>query len=263
MPTDAKRVDQIVQFALARAAHEDDWQQRELGPIHLIKYVYLADLAHAAAHDGETFTGTNWVFFHYGPWSAEVHSRLDPAAAGIQAIIRTFESPKSEKDGKRYSVQSPDADRLERDLEKKLPGEVTSAVRRAVASFGSDTSGLLHYVYRTAPMLRAAPNDSLDFALAPAASVAAPPTAAVEPLSRRQEKKMESQLAAAREGMRARLSKSKQVTASKSAPPRYDEIYAEGIKALDELAEVEPIRGEVEFPGDIWKSGWRDPHGGH
>ena len=52
-------------------------------------------------------------------------------------------------------------------------------------------------------------------------------------------KKMESQLAAAREGMRARLSKSKQVTASKSAPPRYDEIYAEGVKALDELAEVE------------------------
>ena len=40
---DTAKVDLLIQFALAVAAEEDALAERELGPIHLIKYVYLAD----------------------------------------------------------------------------------------------------------------------------------------------------------------------------------------------------------------------------
>jgi hypothetical protein len=43
------------------AAGQEDYGNREVGPIHLINYVYLADLAFAERHGGETFTGTSPV----------------------------------------------------------------------------------------------------------------------------------------------------------------------------------------------------------
>lgn len=54
---DQHRVDLLLQYTLVRAAQEDDWRDRELGPIHLLKYVYLADCAYAERHEGQTFTG--------------------------------------------------------------------------------------------------------------------------------------------------------------------------------------------------------------
>jgi hypothetical protein len=52
---DIKKVDQLLKYILA-AAGQADYGNREVGPIHLIKYVYLADLAFAEKHGGETFT---------------------------------------------------------------------------------------------------------------------------------------------------------------------------------------------------------------
>ena len=43
--TNHPRIDLLFQYALARAARADDFRWRELGPIHLLKYAYLADLA--------------------------------------------------------------------------------------------------------------------------------------------------------------------------------------------------------------------------
>jgi hypothetical protein len=54
---DAARVEAVLGYALAVAAQADDWRHRELGPIHLLKYLYLADVAHAKRHGGESFTG--------------------------------------------------------------------------------------------------------------------------------------------------------------------------------------------------------------
>ena len=45
---DRDRVDLLIQYALA-VAGQNDFGERELGPIHLLKYVYLGDLAHAGA----------------------------------------------------------------------------------------------------------------------------------------------------------------------------------------------------------------------
>ena len=37
--------------------------------IHLIKCVYLADLAYDKEHNGQTYTGIPWRFYHFGPWA--------------------------------------------------------------------------------------------------------------------------------------------------------------------------------------------------
>ena len=44
------RVEAVFGYALAVAAQADHPRDRELGPIHLLKYLYLADVAYAEAH---------------------------------------------------------------------------------------------------------------------------------------------------------------------------------------------------------------------
>ena len=41
---DMHKVDQLLKYVLV-AAGQEDYGNREVGPIHLVKYVYLADLA--------------------------------------------------------------------------------------------------------------------------------------------------------------------------------------------------------------------------
>jgi hypothetical protein len=53
---DINKIGQLLKYILA-AAGQEDYGNREVGPIHLIKYVYLADLAFAEKYSGETFTG--------------------------------------------------------------------------------------------------------------------------------------------------------------------------------------------------------------
>jgi hypothetical protein len=53
---DINKVDLLLKYILA-ATGQEDFGNREVGPIHLVKYVYLADLAFAEKHGGETFTG--------------------------------------------------------------------------------------------------------------------------------------------------------------------------------------------------------------
>jgi hypothetical protein len=50
---DINKVDLSLKYILA-AAEQEDYGNREVGPIHLIKYIYLADLAFAEKHTGET-----------------------------------------------------------------------------------------------------------------------------------------------------------------------------------------------------------------
>jgi len=55
--TDLNKIRQIMQYALLVAGQNDDPYERQLGPIHLVKYVYLADMEYAEYHEGQTFTG--------------------------------------------------------------------------------------------------------------------------------------------------------------------------------------------------------------
>ena len=156
---DIKRVDLLVKFILTAAGQEDPGH-RELGPIHLIKYVYLSDLIFAEKHGGETFTGVPWRFHHFGPWAPEVYRRIEPVITEVGARVRQIPSSKAEEDLIRYSLVD---ESLFNQLEPELPFILAVALKGMIHRFGDDTTSLLHHVYRTPPMLGAAPGEPLSF----------------------------------------------------------------------------------------------------
>lgn len=244
-----KNIDLVLQYALAVAGERDGYgYDRELGPIHLVKYVYLADLAYAAQHEGETFTGAPWRFHHYGPWSPEVWDRIIPALRAIGANERHFTSQYKD-DAVRWSASEP---ALMEALGGRLPFEVASSVRRAVNEFGGNTAPLLQEAYTTPPMLQTAPGEMLDFAAvldAPRAPVSPPPL--LKPISKTQlgklRKRVQERLEALRGAEAERLVQPK---------PRYDENFARGTAWLDSLAgdDLEEESGEVLVSDHVWTS---------
>lgn len=256
---DLDRIDDVMTYALCVAAERDEWD-RELGPIHLIKYVYLADLANTQ-EDGASFTGVEWEFFHFGPWSPTVHDRIEPLMLSLGVSERTFEG--AEGVGRRYRLGDA-AERL-REAERKLPVRMGLKLKRWVQEFGSDTPGLLHFVYTTAPMLRAKPRDILDLAaplpkadeLHEAAEGVDAPSAPAP--SKKAQRRRADQLAKAGEEIRARLAArvaQRGATAATDQPaPRYDEVHSDGVEWLDELAGSAPDddTGELEFDPDLWE----------
>lgn len=92
------RLDEIIQYTLIVAGQQDEYADRELGPIHLIKYTYLADIAHARHTKGESYTGVPWRFHKFGPWSYEVFDRIDSALSAVNAQRRNISHPKYEDD---------------------------------------------------------------------------------------------------------------------------------------------------------------------
>ena len=259
---DPAKVNLILQYALAVSGERDsDYgegarasREQELGPIHLVKYTYLADLAYAASHEGETYTGGNWRFHHYGPWEPEVWRQIAPAMAAIGADERHFTS-RYQDDAVRWSVRRRGlADKLER----RLPFEVARAVRNGVQEFGNDTAALLHAVYSTAPMLQAAPGENLPME----AATEGHPSPGAPPGPRGLKSLSKTHLSKLKKRVRDRLEEIKKREAENpplSPIPTYDEIFFAGRDWLDSLA-GEPIEehdGELVFDDSVWKSAAR------
>lgn len=264
---DSRKVDLVLQYALAVAGERDPlsddlgtaWKEREaavgrareLGEIHLLKYVYLADLAYAAAHAGESFTGAPWRFHHYGPYTAEVWKRIEPALQAIGACKREFQS-RYRDDVRRWSIRRP---HLAEELEPQLPFEVARAVRRAVQDYGNDTPALLHAVYSTAPMLEAAPGENLSLTAAapePAPEGVAPSVKPLRPLSKTHLKKLRQRVEERLEEIRRRESE----RAARRPRPIYDEVFFAGRDWLEGLAgaPIEEEEGEVCIDDEVWHS---------
>jgi hypothetical protein len=251
---DAERVRQLVELCLACAARQDEWTERELGPIHVLKYVYLADLAHAERNGGKTFTGAPWRFYHYGPWAAEVYELIEPAASGAGAERKVIPS-RYDRDAVRWRLQGDAADDLCNRLGEELPSEVTSAIREAINRFGTATPELLNFVYLTGPMLKAAPGEDLDFTPAPPPERVSAP--GHEERSRSAERKRREALKELRARVRDQLQRpGAQRLVPPSPPPRLDELYVQGQEWLDSLAgaDVPTSEGELHFDETIWKS---------
>lgn len=253
-----KRVHIIFQFALATAKLNDDWRSRDLGAIHLIKYAYLADLAYAKAHDGQTYTGAPWRFFNFGPWAEEVYQEIDTALLAIGAEKRDIPS-KYEGDFFRWSIPEISEaeeliDKLDFDWAAKL------AVSHAVKKYGQDTEDLLHHVYTTLPMLLAAPGEDLDFTTATTRPAPNPKQEEkAKPLSKGQLKRRKEKLSGVREELerRRRLKQEqRELAAEEHAAPRYDEVFFQGLAALEEIAggEVQPEEFTCSISSDFWKS---------
>jgi hypothetical protein len=259
-----QRVKKLLQYILACAGQDEDFYARALSPIHLIKYVYLADLAHARHHGGQTYTGLPWRFYKFGPWCEEVFRDIEPALNEIGAEQITIQHPKIADDFIKWRVRDDElCDRLDDDLDIA----VTGTVQRAVREFGSDTTSLLHYTYKTKPMLMAAPNEPLDFDTV-ALSQKKPEEeglatgAQKEQLTDRQKKKRKEKIKAFKEQMRQKPRPEKKRVVPKA--PRYDDVFREGVAWLDSLAgePLKPIEGELIISPEAWRSRARfDPDG--
>lgn len=257
---DTKKVDLLIQYALAVAAEEGHPFDRELRPIHLIKYCYLGDLAYAREHGGQSYTGVPWQFYHYGPWSRDLWQRLEPAARSIGAEEKHFSTARQE-DAVSWLLAPGRIDPSS--LESRIPGAVASAIKRFVHEFGSDTVSLLHHVYTTEPMLNAAPGEVLELGSGTETpSIPSVPSTLGDsfrptPLSKTALKKL-------RKGVQERLQviHTRSATARPQNPPPYDDIFVQGQEWLDLLAgdEIDCEEGSITFADSIWKStGRREP----
>jgi hypothetical protein len=256
MSVDLSRIDLLLQFALLAAGEEDEFQARTLGPIHLIKYVYLGDLAFAARNGGQTFTGIDWEFYRFGPWSQTVHARIEPALLSIGAEKMAFESDYEDRaDWCRWAVSNED---LMGGIEKLVPSSISVKLKPLIHRYGSETAALLDFVYRTPPMLNAAPNEMLDFSLVAAAPPEAPPVSPILRMNTLSAKKKRRFAERMRTLQRAAESRPPSVTQliNPVLNPRYDEVYQDGVAWLEELAGERPPTGDTvaEFADEVWKS---------
>lgn len=258
--TNTERIDRLLQFALLTAGQEDEYTDRWLSPIHLIKYVYLADLTFARENNGETYTGLPWRFHHYGPWEYACFERIEPALTAIDAEKRVLSSTHFEDDYDRWCLSDS---RLHDELQEKLPVGIVGTIGKFVHQFGSDTKGLLHYIYKTPPMVTAAPGEILDFSkiLSEIRTEAPVETDDTCKLSARQMKKRKEALRNIKSGLRAMLDKRKRERISRPAKPsyaqpRYDEVFIQGLEDLGRLAGSPAEEGtyKVIFSDDVWKS---------
>lgn len=253
---DITNIDNILQYALLMAGREDDPFDRELGPIHLIKYVYLADLAYAKEHDGHTFTGVKWQFYKFGPWAQAVNERIEPSLTEMGAKKKTFHSDYEDRD-EWYRWRAVD-DGPVKVLERELPIIITSSIKRNVHKFCKDTPELLAYVYSTLPMLSAAPEEYLDFSnLKRTRKNEEEPQKPKEKLSVKKKKMLQKK----KDNLKALASKKLAIKrrnplVKPHKAPRYDDVYFKGLEWLDSLAgqKISEGEGEAVFSDSIWKS---------
>lgn len=155
----------LVRFALAAAARLD--RRVDLGPIHLLKLLFLADWAFAQRHEGNTFTGIPWRFHNFGPYCYEAVAEVESIANSTGAQDRSFLGSKSGREVKRWSVERDGFnDDLYYELDRSLPPEVSRAIQQTVQSQGSATYPLLHQVYSSLPMRCSAPGEIINFTAA-------------------------------------------------------------------------------------------------
>ncbi len=252
---DIHKIDALLQLILTTASQED-WDSRELGPIHLIKYLYLADLAHAEQSNGDIYTGLPWRFHHFGPWEALAYQRISPALGAIGAKKKTLASFRYDKEFVRWSVQDDD---LHHRLQNKMPLSIAGAVQIYIRKFGSFTEDLLDFVYKTWPMVHAKPGELLNFNPPEYIHKKATHQAFESEgpvLTARQQKKKKQVIETLKKQFRAKQAHRKKRKKITPTAPLYDDIFLQGLKTLDHLAgkEIELKDGVVYFSDDLWKS---------
>lgn len=255
------RTKNLFQFILAFAGQADDYYHRRLRPIHLLKYAYLADLAFAKRNNGQTFTGITWKFHHFGPWSFEAYQQIDPAMGAIRAESRIIENLYDDKERIEWWWDGEDSE-ID-DLRRALPPAVVYSLQQHIKQFGGyATYDLLHYVYSTEPMLKAAPEDTLVF---PAVTAPAPPQKIEPPsISAKQRKLRRARIAEAKTSLQEKLSRmiAKNSQSRKFTQPVYDEVFFQGMACIEAMATSDLPEGDytLEIDPSIWKSGCRDNH---
>ncbi|MDR1685010.1 MAG: SocA family protein [Desulfovibrio sp.] len=251
-----QKIDAVLAQVLVSADRLEDYQDRELGPIHFIKYLYLADLFFAEKHNGRTFTGIHWRFHHFGPWDTDLYQHLDSALAALGAVKKTATSQYGHEDYIRWSLRNSDAANSAAGLDV----EMVFFLDRQVKRFANKTPELLDFVYKTPPMLRAAPGEVLSFEPSGFSFREADVFTQAKPIERteKQKKKIREWERSARAHLAEKfkeLSGKKQETKAVTLP-LYDEVFFQAMSAMEasDLSEVAPGRHTARIDDSVWKS---------
>ncbi|RLB05017.1 MAG: hypothetical protein DRG59_09535, partial [Deltaproteobacteria bacterium] len=130
------------------------------------------------------------------------------------------------------------------------------AVKNAIREFTNDTTSLLHHVYLSEPMLKAAPEEALDFSCVSEQEVAEDRDLEKQDIGLKtfSKKELNELRTRIRDKVKAKKKSPQLVTPYPS--PVYDEVFYKGLQALDALAGDPIPEGDhiVEFSEEVWKS---------
>ena len=187
----------------------------------LFKYLYLTDLEHYR-YTGETLTGIDWIFYHYGPWAQECETLY--ARLKDQGEIRVNYSQSAEFETE--FVNPVEIVELEQAIENI---RVELAVREQVDRWADEKLGdMLNYVYlHTEPMENAVRRERLDFSKIERGSNPQPAT-----LPRANSKP--SAIARMRKTIAEARASQSPPPSMHFTPPRYDEVYDEAMRIMEE-----------------------------
>ena len=251
-----QRIDALLACIFLDALKSEDFTERSLGPIHFIKYIYLADLAYSEKHNGKIYTEIPWKFYHFGPWDAELWRSIAPSLNASGAVAENFPSDFSDTGYTRWTIQSREKITS---VAQGLTIELRGVLSWAVKKFANHTPELLNYVYNTPPMLRAAPQEFLDFA--PSGWSFNDDTFSQKKkiaLTARQEKKITAWKKESALLLRNKIAEKRAQRSSCAPvpPPKYDSIYFEGLAALDAEMSSPLPEGKIKIfvQNDVWKS---------
>ena len=250
-----EKIKNLVQYALLTAAQNDDPYDRQLGMIHLIKYLYLADMEYARWNDGATYTGIDWTFHNFGPWSLEALRQTETSLNLVHAKKRVIPNTRFGKDDTvRWSIGFDR--KLYRAISEDIPLDIRGSVADYVRTYRDDTTALLHFVYATPPMLKAAPGEHLDFlGISKTISHKSDFTPYLERISTKKRKVLKTGMSELKKQFQMRVAEKQ--TRYRTVPrENQDEIYEAGLDWLNTLAgpDLPEKVSEAHFSDDIWKS---------
>lgn len=203
----------------------------------LMKLIYLLDVYSAETHpEKETFTGLEWKFYHYGPFSFEAAEAIDSLAMRGMLSEETIEAEfRDDKEYKLYSI--PDYSSPKNLNELGVPSRVKLNLSADMKR--NDTlSSLLDYVYfKTAPMINAKPGDILSFKNCEKLNISDFKPLQMKPLNK---KKLADNKRKLRELIAQRKNQRPIIFAG-----AYDEIYEKSMAALDGEPLTTGIKGKA------------------
>jgi hypothetical protein len=183
----------------------------------LLKYLYLIDIEYYRLY-GKTFTGFNWIFYKYGPWTNEFEHIYD-------AMVKTDEI--------KVSILG-DAELLSTDEDIELQDvlndtDIRIRVDQILTEWADEQLGkMLNYVYfHTEPMEGAEKGKYLDFS-----KVEKVPEKFVLSHSRIDPKRLQEMRQKLKEKWQKREEQKKLET--EFTPPNYDDVYWEAVRRMNE-----------------------------
>ncbi len=184
----------------------------------LLKLLYLADVENWRDH-GDRLTNLNWIFYLYGPWTAEYDALLSEMEQEKLIEVR-----QGREDGEATFLNPIRPAQLGK---VGLSTPTYFALKELIERWGPQrTAELLDYVYfETEPMLEAVRGQVLDFR-------SVKPRSAVPLYRPVKSKATTGEIERMRRAFRAALSENRQSRATDFRPPQYDESFLQAVNSV-------------------------------